>query len=164
MAVAMARKQRMQKQDRERAANAPPEFKLNTFGENTLLAKAQDQMDEDYDDVKHMNQMVKASKIYTIRDKQMEENRQLENSWVDEQKRLDMMMELERLKAIQAEQRREEAAAQARKRGAQVLIDQIASRQEIRQREEEVREMEKSQLLANIEKIRQEDLELQKQK
>ena len=48
----------MQKQDRERAANAPPEFKLNTFGENTLLAKAQDQMDEDYDDVKHMNQMV----------------------------------------------------------------------------------------------------------
>ena len=101
----------MQKQDKERAANAPPEFKLNTFGENTLLAKAQDQMDEDYDDVKHMNQMVKASKIYTIRDKQMEENRQLENSWVDEQKRLDMMMELERLKAIQAEQRREEAAA-----------------------------------------------------
>ena len=55
MAVAMARKQRMQTQDRERQANAPLEVKKNTFGENTLLTKAQEQMDEGYDDVKHMN-------------------------------------------------------------------------------------------------------------
>ena len=67
--MAMARKQRMQQQDRERAANAPLEVKMNKFGENTLLAKAQDQMDEDYDDVKHMNQMVLASKVWTIREK-----------------------------------------------------------------------------------------------
>jgi len=47
------------------------EVKSNKFGENTLLAKAQDQLDEDYDDVKHMNAMVLASKIYTVRDKQL---------------------------------------------------------------------------------------------
>ena len=75
MAMAMARKQRMQQQDRERAANAPLEVKMNKFGENTLLAKAQDQMDEDYDDVKHMNAMVIASRIYTVRDKQLQENK-----------------------------------------------------------------------------------------
>ena len=40
-----------------------------------------------------------------------------------EQKRLDMMMEIERLKAIKAEMDREERAALARKRGAQVIID-----------------------------------------
>ncbi len=39
-------------------------------------------MDEEYDDVKHMNQMVLASKIYTIRDIQKTENNALENDWI----------------------------------------------------------------------------------
>jgi len=63
------------------------------------------------------------------------------------------MMEIERLKAIQAEFEREDRAAVARKRGAQVIVDQIASRQEQRAKEEEVREQEKAQLKANILKI-----------
>ena len=54
------------------------------------------------------------------------------------------MMEIERLKAIKAEFEREERAADAKKRGAQVLIDQIASRQEQRMKEEEIREQEKA--------------------
>ena len=70
-----------------------------------------------------MNKLVLESKIMTVRDKQLEENRLLEDGWVVEQKRLDMMMEIERLKAIQQEMAREERAAQARKRGAQVIID-----------------------------------------
>jgi hypothetical protein len=59
------------------------------------------QMDEEQDDVKHMNQMVLYSKVVTIRDKQLEENGRLEQEWVDEQKKLDLMMEIERLKALQ---------------------------------------------------------------
>ena len=85
MAVAMARKQRMQKQDRDRAATAPLQVEgVNKFGENTLLQGAQAQMDEGYDDVKHMNQMVLASKVCTIRDRQIEENKMLEQNWVEE--------------------------------------------------------------------------------
>lgn len=160
MAVAIARKQRMQRQDRERQATAPLEVKVKTFGENTLLEGAQEQMDEDYDDVKHMNQMVLASKVWTIRERQLHENKVLEQNWVQEQKRLDMMMEIERLKAIQAEMEREERAKDAKKRGAQVLIDQIASRQEHRMKEEEIREQEKAQLLANIEKVKKEDADM----
>jgi hypothetical protein len=49
-----------------------------------MLAKAQKQMDEEIDDVKHMNQMVLYSKVVTIRDKQLEENKVLEQKWVDE--------------------------------------------------------------------------------
>ena len=67
-----------------------------------LLAKAQQQLDEEHDDVKHMNQMVLYSKVVTIRDKQLEENKRLEQDWVNEQKRLDLMMEIERLKGLQA--------------------------------------------------------------
>jgi hypothetical protein len=57
-------------------------------------------MDEEHDDVKHMNQMVMYSKIVTVRDKQLLESKILEEEWVKEQKRLDLMMEIERLKSL----------------------------------------------------------------
>ena len=41
-------------------------------------------MDEEMDDVKHMNQMVLYSKVVTIRDKQLMENKRLEQEWIDE--------------------------------------------------------------------------------
>lgn len=64
-------------------------------------------MDEDLDDVKHMNQMILYSKVVTIRDKQLEENKKLEQEWVEEQKKLDLMMEIERLKVLKEEEERE---------------------------------------------------------
>ena len=55
-----------------------------------------------------MNQMVLYSKVGTIRDKQLEENKRLEQEWIEEQKKLDLMMEIERLKVLQEEEEREE--------------------------------------------------------
>ena len=101
MAAANARKNKMQAQDRERQKNAPLEVKIKTYENNSLLANVQNAIDEGYDDVKGMNKLVLESKIMTVRDRQLEENRLLEQNWVEEQKRLDMMMEIERLKAIQ---------------------------------------------------------------
>ena len=54
-----------------------------------------------------MNQMVLYSKVVTIRDKQLDENKRLESEWVEEQKKLDLMMEIERLKVLQEEEERE---------------------------------------------------------
>lgn len=72
--------------DQERSTKVKPsnieqESKEKDMG---LLAKAQKQMDEEIDDVKHMNQMVLYSKVVTIRDKQLEENKVLEQKWLDE--------------------------------------------------------------------------------
>ena len=47
------------------------------------------------------------SKVVTVRDKQLIESKQLEKEWVDEQKKLDIMMEIERLKGLNEEQLRE---------------------------------------------------------
>jgi len=41
-------------------------------------------MDEGYDDVKHMNQMALASKVWTIRERQLRESEALEKNWVEE--------------------------------------------------------------------------------
>ncbi len=57
----------------------PTEWQTNEKNKaETLLSKAQKKLDEDLDDVKHMNQMVLYSKVVTIRDKQLEENKRLE--------------------------------------------------------------------------------------
>ena len=53
------------------------------------------------------------AKVVTIRDKQLEENKALEEDYKEEQKRLDIMMEIERLKALKAEDERERLRVEA---------------------------------------------------
>ena len=80
-------------------------------------------LDEQLDDVKKMNQIVFYSKVVTVRDKQLIESKQLEQEYIEEQKKLDLMMEIERLKSLKVEEERTRKAAAARKQGAQVIID-----------------------------------------
>jgi hypothetical protein len=54
--------------------------------------------------VKAMNAMMLYSKVVTIRDKQMEENKNLEQDWSEEQKRLDLLIETERLKDLKLQE------------------------------------------------------------
>jgi len=67
--------------------------------------------------------MVFYSKVVTVRDKQLEESKQLEKEYLEEQKKLDLMMEIERLKGLKAEEDREAQRVAARKYGAKVIID-----------------------------------------
>lgn len=116
------------------------------------------------DDVKHMNQMVLYSKVVTIRDKQLEENKRLEQEWVNEQKKLDLMMEIERLKGLQAAEQKEQARVEAQRRGAAVIIDQIKEREVQRMKEREAIEKEQAQMVRVIEQGKKQDQEQQELK
>ena len=70
-------------------------------------------LDEEHDDVKHMNQMMLYSKVVTIRDQQKGEQLRLEQEWINEQKRMDIMMEIERLKSLKMQEEREVQRKQA---------------------------------------------------
>jgi hypothetical protein len=72
----------------------------NKVVKDSILARAEAQLDEEKDDVKHMNQMVIYSKCVTIWDKQLEEQKRLEEEYWSENKWLDIMMEIERLKSL----------------------------------------------------------------
>lgn len=63
-------------------------------------------LDEELDDVKKMNSMALYSKVVTIRDKQLLEEKKLEAEYLEEQRRLDLMMEIERLKGLMEEDKR----------------------------------------------------------
>lgn len=125
MAAAKARKQRMLDLDKERANKMPPTEQQTLDKERAegMLTKAQQMIDEEHDDVKHMNQMMLYSKVVTIRDKQLDEAKRLEEEWVEEQKRLDLMMEIERLKSLKLQEEREVKRKEARKQGALVIVD-----------------------------------------
>ena len=99
--------------------------------------------------------MVLYSKVVTIRDKQLEENKRLEEDWINEQKRLDLMMEIERLKGLQAAEQREQARVEAQRRGAAVIIDQIKEREVARMKEREVLEKEQLQMAKQVELMKQ---------
>lgn len=160
LADSNARKARMQAMDRERANKVPPTDieQQNRNKDVGILSKAQAQLDEELDDVKHMNQMVLYSKVVTIRDKQLQENKMLEQEWVEEQKKLDLMMEIERLKGLKVAEERELLRQQARRKGALVIVDQIQEREieRIKQRELLLREQE--QMARQIENQRQAEI------
>lgn len=69
----------MAENDLTRSSKMPIQRTVNANERaSNLLSKAQMQLDEEQDDVKHMNQMVMYTKVATIRDKQLEENIRLE--------------------------------------------------------------------------------------
>lgn len=67
-------------------------------------------------------------------------------------------MEIERLKVLQEEEIRDKKKHEARKQGAQVIVDQIQERTIQRMKEQEIRDKEKLELQANIERMRKEDI------
>lgn len=88
-----------------------------------MLTKALDKLDEEDDDVKGFNQLCLQAKVLDIRNKQLEENKALERDWVEEQKKLDLMMELERLKALQEMDQKQEHRKVAVYQGCSKIID-----------------------------------------
>ncbi len=152
----------MVEMDRQRATKIPPnEFQKEAKEKSeTLLTKAQAMLDEEHDDVKHMNAMMLYSKVVTIRDKQLEESKRLESEWIDEQKRLDLMMEIERLKTLKMQEEREVKRKEAQRQGAAVIIDQIKEREMERIKEEEMREKEGQQMLRHIEVLKAEEVKV----
>ena len=67
--------------------------------------------------------MMLYSKVVTIRDRQKEEQKRLEQDWLDEQKRMDIMMEIERLKSLKMQEEREVRRKDMQRQGAAVIID-----------------------------------------
>ena len=124
MVQAKQRKAKRVEMDKERQTKMPltEQQAIEKEKNEPLLTKAQNMLDEEHDDVKHMNNMMLYSKVVTIRDQQKEEQKRLEEEWINEQKRLDIMMEIERLKSLKMQEEREVKRKDAQKQGALVIV------------------------------------------
>lgn len=94
-----------------------------------------------------MNQMMLYSKCVTIRDRQLLEEELLMGEFKEEERRLDLMMERERLKSLKLQEEREVKITDAKRQGAMVIIEQIKEREMERIQEKEQLEKEKALML-----------------
>lgn len=87
-------------------------------------------------------QLILNAKCHAIRDAQLIEKVEIKKEQLDEEKRLDEMMEVERRKALEEYEEREKASHLERLKGAQVLQQQITDREQWRLLDEEKKDQE----------------------
>lgn len=160
-AKARERKEKMIAMEAKRKANlAKSDLEVEDEGKmSNLLENAERARDEQLDDVKHMNQMMLYAKCVTIRDAQLLEKQMIQKEKADHEKAIDMLMEQERLKALELTEERERQKQEERLRGAAIIRMQIDQREKERIREQEQLDMEREAMLRQIERLKQDEKE-----
>lgn len=131
--------------------------KENLQSTNNLLAQAKQMMDEEHDLVKDMNKLVLYSKVATIRDKQLEEKKTIISEYKNQNMKIDLMMEYERLKELKFQEDRERERREQQKQGALIIIDQIKERDIERLRQKEILERERQLIIKQMKDLEDED-------
>ncbi|XP_026225306.1 cilia- and flagella-associated protein 45 isoform X3 [Anabas testudineus] len=123
-----------------------------------LLERANTLRMEQEDEVKKLNQLILSAQCQATRDAQIQEKKQIQVELLEEEKRLDAMMEVERRKALETVEQIDELRKQQRISGMQQIYDQIQQRLEEKQLQEEMKEQERQQIRENQERMNLEDL------
>jgi hypothetical protein len=129
----------------------------NLQSTNNLLAQAKQMLDEEHDLVKDMNKLVLYSKVATIRDKQLEEKKKIISEYRNQNTKMDLMMEYERLKELKFQEDRERERKEQQKNGALIIIDQIKERDLDRMRQREILEKERLMIIKQMKELEDED-------
>ncbi|KAJ3317741.1 hypothetical protein HDU76_001072, partial [Blyttiomyces sp. JEL0837] len=157
--AARQRKEKMENYDHQRTQNS----KLSDLEKeakdksNYLLAKAQMQLEEQEDDIKHMNELMLYAKCVAIRDLQVEEKKVIHKERKDEDARLDAMMETERVNELKKLEEKEKRRVEELRKGAAKIRLQIEERREAALLESERRDQETKQILKQIAEMNEQD-------
>ena len=160
LAKSEARKDMMRQLEAERMLAVPPtEIEQMRLAEKAAMLSAADrQMAEELDDVKKMNQMMLYSKVVTIRDAQLNEKKVIHKERLQEERRLDTIMEVERLKALKMYEEREARRKEDQKNGAHVIITQMRERERERVRQLELQDQEREAMLRQNAEMKEEEI------
>ena len=137
------------------------EEKYQRIKNEEILERAEKILESEDDAVKTMDKMVLYAEIATIRDRQREDRKNMEKFYKKKEEKLDIMMEINRLKEMEIQRKVEEEKKRQQREGALVVIDQIKAIQAEREKQKELLEIEKQQLLEKIKK--EDDIAKQKQ-
>lgn len=157
--VARDRRLRMEAKDAARAhSNVLSDVEVEKRKQsNYLLAKAQLQMDEEQDEIKHLNEMILEAKCMAIRDGQLTEKQVIKEVAKRDEHKLDDAMEQDRVADIARMAQREKQRKQDMYMGAAVIRKQIEEREEAMLLEQERKDQETRHMLAQIAAMAQED-------
>ncbi|XP_029372731.1 cilia- and flagella-associated protein 45 [Echeneis naucrates] len=113
---------------------------------------------EQEEEIKKLNQLILGAQCQATCDVQIQEKKQIQAELLEEEKRLDTMMEVERCKALETMEQIEELRKQQRVSGRQQICHQIKQHLEEKQLQQEVKELEGLELRKKQEQMNQEDL------
>ncbi|KAJ3276655.1 Cilia- and flagella-associated protein 45 [Terramyces sp. JEL0728] len=148
LAIATNRKIKMEKHDVLRAKNAKlSELDRETLEKaNHLLSKAQMQIEEQEDDIKHLNELMLYAKCVSIRDNQ----KYIQQQKKEEDLRLDAIMERERVNELAKLEEKERKRMEKLRKGAAKIRQQIEERREAALLDQERKDQETKQILKTI--------------
>ena len=109
------------------------------------------------DVVKAFDHLCRKAKVATIWDRQLDERKFMEGMYTNKEKKLDEMMELERLKEIQFIEKREKDIKNCKIEGQKAIIDQIYDNEKERNKKREAIEREKILMFKQIERLKEDE-------
>ena len=130
-----------------------PYNRLMTY-ENKKIIDPYNIVGKEDDAIKELNILCKNAKIATIRDKQLDERKQMENLYKRKEQRMDLMMEMERLKEIKFKEEKEKESKKLYSQGQKIIIEQILDNERERLKKREQIEKEKHQMKLQLEKFK----------
>ncbi|XP_056223723.1 cilia- and flagella-associated protein 45-like [Seriola aureovittata] len=129
-----------------------------------LMKRVNAEMEQE-EEIKNLNKLILNAQCQSIRDQQIQEKKKIQAKLSKEERRLDAMMEVDRLKALETEGQIEELQKKQRVKGMQQLHHQIQVRLEEKQLQDVTKELERQHMQETQEKMNLEDLEaLEKRK
>lgn len=150
--AAQRRKERMLLMERDAGRRKPlNEEEYHQAAERDIaLSRARQALDSELDDVKKMNQMAQYAKCVTIRDQQLLEKQQRREEEAAEQRRMDTLMEIDRVRQMRDQEDRERFRAHEQRLGAGVILQQMREREAERIRQDEARAQEAQAMVAQL--------------
>ena len=104
-----------------------------------------------------MNKYVLYSKVAIIRERQLQENKDVRNLFKRHEEKMDILSEIERLKGFQKNEENELFKKDQRKQGALIIVDQMKAREEDRIRNKEKTLKERQEVVKYMRNLEQED-------
>jgi len=165
--AAADRKAHFKELDMERAnQHQLNDLELEAKKENEhLLEQANSLRLEQEDTVKKLNELILNAKCHAIRDAQIDEVEEIKNEMDEENKRLDIMMEVHRLNGIKEAERLEKQKRIQRREGAREILEQIKLNTETRLLDGERKNAEAQALVQYMKQLQDDDIkDLEKRK
>ena len=141
--------------------NTTPNLKIasnNNYNENDLMIEAKKHLEKNEDCVKQMEKLSLCAKVATIRERQLKEHEMMDDLYKKKEKKLDEMMELERLKELRQQQNREDSRKQLQRDGCMIIIDQIKQKEYERIKQKDIIERERQMIQRQIREMHLEDI------
>ena len=121
------------------------------LSENKKIIERYPGVKDDDEAVRAMDKMCLYARISTIRDKQLKERKELEKIFKKKEEKIDLMVEIERLKELKNMEEKNKSLQEMKKEGKKVILEQIEDNKKMRLKLKEIENKERLELLKRIE-------------